>query len=70
MYVPCRVLSECDVYSGVGVSDSGIKLQNITSQAIDFASINLCCSTSGGSPPCDRSLGGLYYPGKSWHILT
>jgi hypothetical protein len=59
-----RELSQCEIYSAVGVSDSDIQLRNITSQAIDFASINLCCSTTGGSPPCDSSSGGLYYPGK------
>ncbi|DBB05302.1 TPA: hypothetical protein ACH3X3_010532 [Trebouxia sp. C0006] len=60
-----KELSQCEIYSAVGVSDSGIRLRNITSQAIDFASINLCCSTTGGSLPCDASLGGLYYPGET-----
>ena len=59
----CRELSQCEIYSAVDVAGSGLKLTNITSQAIDFASINLCCSTTGGSPPCSRSQGGLYYSG-------
>ncbi len=65
----CRELSQCEIYSAVQVTGSGIELRNSTSQAIDFASINLCCSTTGGSPPCARSQGGLYYPGKTDKVI-